>query len=148
MIGFEMSAIGSNGFKRKSSAWSEGSMTSLKFAASLPKVNPSFSGGGSRSMIGQIESSFGEMRAALLSQVCASSVSYSLLLTRNIKLKYYFDSAKSGDQTQSEFMNALAGAKRSIGDQVMIHLCRTMQDFIMHNLTNSGPHFLTIDVDL
>ncbi len=148
MIGFEMSAFGSNGFKRKSSAWTEGSMTSLKFAASLPKVNPSFSGGGNRSMISQVEASFGRIRATLLSEVCAGGLSFGLVLTRNIKLKYYFDESKSGEQTQSEFLGVLAGAKGSIGDQVMIHLCRTLQDFKLHSLMKSGPHFVTIDVDL
>lgn len=148
MWGFKMSAWGSNGFKQKSSAWTEGSMTSLKFALSLPKLNPSSSGGGNRGMIRSVEASFGKIRAALLSQACGSGMNFGLVVTRNIKLKYYFDGSKSPEQTQSEFLHALAVAKGHIGDQVMIHLCRMINDFVMANLSKSSPYFLTIDVDL
>tara|TARA_R110002049_G_scaffold23781_4_gene84544 strand:+ start:42939 stop:43385 length:447 start_codon:yes stop_codon:yes gene_type:complete len=148
MIGFELKAFGSNGFKASSGAWTEGDMTSLKFAASLPKLNPGSSGKGSRSMISQVEASFGKIRAALVRQICTPGFSFGVVMTRNIKMKYYFDVSKTAEQTQSEFMGALAGAKGAIGDQVMIHLCRMIMDFIMHDLTNPGPHFITIDVDL
>jgi hypothetical protein len=41
MIGFKMKAEGSNGFRRSSGAWTEGSLIALKVALSIPEGNPS-----------------------------------------------------------------------------------------------------------
>ena len=36
-----------------------------------------------------------------------------------------------------------------IGDQVMIHICRTIEEFITHNISNLNDELiLTIDIDL
>jgi len=148
MIGFEMKASGSNGFKRSSGAWSEGSMIALKFVMSLPKVNPPGMGKTRRGMISAIESSFGKIKAILLRDVCSSGNNFTLFLTRDIKLKYFFDYSKKPERVQREFLHLLAKSEGEIGDQVMMHICRTIQDFQMHNITKNGDLTLTIDVDL
>ena len=148
MIGFEMTAEGSNGFRRSSSAWTEGSLIALKVAMSIPKVNAPGMGKTNRGIIDSIESSFGKIAKNLLHSVCSDGMNFTLFLTGDIKLKFFFDSAKSGDQLEGEFLKALAGAQAELGDQVMIHLCRTIQDFILHNFDETGELILKINVDL
>ena len=148
MIGFEMTAQGSNRFHRSSGAWTEGSMIGLKFALSLPKVNPPGIGGGRRDILSAVESSFGKIKAALLNAVCSGGVNFRLFITRDIKVNYFFDYSKTSTQIQQEFLHLLAKSEKEIGDQVMIHLCRTIQDFTLHNFNKKGSLLLKIDVDL
>ena len=149
MIGFEMSATGSNGFRRKSGAWTEGSMIALKILVSAPKVNPPGMGGGRRGTIGSIEASFGKIAETLLDQVCGFGLNFTLFLTGDIRLRHHFDYSKSTAQVKSEFLNALASVHGKIGDQVMIHLCRTIKDFLTLNITNRRDTLvLTVDIDL
>jgi hypothetical protein len=75
-------------------------------------------------------------------------MNFTLFMTGDINLKYFFDYSKSADQIESEFLHLLANDQEELGDQVMIHICRTIQDFILHNFDNNGPLILTIDVDL
>ena len=148
MIGFEMKASGSNEFKRSSGAWIEDSLIALKSAMLLPKASSPGLGKTRRGIISAIESSFGKIKAILLDDVCSSGRNLTLFLTRNIKLKYFFDYSKKPDQMRREFLHLLAKSEREIGDQVMMHICRTIQDFQMHNVTKNGDLVLTIDVDL
>lgn len=148
MIGFKMKADGSNGFKRSSSAWTEGSLIALKVAMSIPKVNTPGSGGSSRGVLNSIEASFGKIAKNLLHTICSDGMNFTLFLEGDINLKFFFDYSKSGDQLEGEFLKALAGTQEELGDQVMIHLCRTIQDFILHNFDKNGNLILTIDVDL
>jgi hypothetical protein len=148
MIGFEMEATGSNGFRRSSGAWTEGSMIALKIVLSAPKVNPPGMGGTRRGMIGSIEASFSKIAKSLLDRVCALGKDFTLFLKGDISLRHHFDYSKSSDQVKSEFLHALATAHGEIGDQVMIHLCRTIEDFIIMNLTSNDKLTLTVDIDL
>jgi hypothetical protein len=148
MVGFELKAEGSNGFRRSTGAWTEGSLIALKIAMSTPKVNPPGTGKPSRGILDSIEASFGKIAKYLLRSVCSDGMNFTLFLTGDIKLKFFFDYSKSGDQLKGEFLKALAGSQEELGDQVMIHLCRTIQDFIMHNFDRTGDLVLKIDVDL
>ena len=148
MIGFEMEATGSNGFRRKSGAWTEGSMIGLKIILSAPVVNPPGTSPARPSMIGSIEASFSKIAKSLLDRVCAMGKNFTLFLTGDISLRHHFDYSKSSSQVKSEFLHALATAHGEIGDQVMIHLCRTIEDFIIMNLTSNDKLTLTVDIDL
>jgi hypothetical protein len=148
VIGFEIKAEGSNGFRRSSGAWTEGSLIALKVVLSLPKVNPPGQGGLKRGILDSIEASFGKIAKALLRNICADGMNFTLFMTGDINFKYFFDYSKSADQIESEFLHLLANDQEELGDQVMIHICRTIQDFILHNFDNNGPLILTIDVDL
>ena len=148
MIGFEIEAEGSNGFRRSSGAWTEGSLIALKIALSLPKVNPSGQGGFKRGILDSIEASFGKIAKALLRNICADGMNFTLFMEGDIMFRYFFDYSKSADQIESEFVRVLAEDQEELGDQVMIHICRTIQEFILHNFDKNGPLTLTIDVDL
>jgi hypothetical protein len=149
MIGFELSATGSNGFRHKSGAWTEGSLVALKIVLSAPKVNPPGFGGTRRGMIGSIEASFAKIADALLNRVCSMGADFILFVTGDMKFKYVFDSAKSSDQVRSEFLHAIASTREEIGDQVMIHICRAIELFIMHNFDRMGEKLiLNMEIDL
>ena len=149
-IGFDLEANGSNGFRRKSGAWTEGSLIALKLAMSAPKVNPPGSGGTNRGILDSIEASFSKIAKALLGRVCSMGVPFTLFMKGDLKFKYVFESGKSADQVESEFLHMLANASGGgVGDQVMIHICRTIEDFITQNISNLNDELiLTIDIDL
>jgi hypothetical protein len=149
-IGFDLEATGSNGYRRSSGAWTEGSLIALKLAMSAPKVNPPGMGGMRRGMLDSIEASFSKIAKSLLARVCGTGVGFTLFMTGDLKFKYVFESAKSADQTESEFLHLLANASDGgVGDQVMIHICRTIEEFITYNVSNlNDALILTIDIDL
>jgi hypothetical protein len=148
-IGFDLKATGSNGFRHESGAWTEGSLVALKIVMSTPKVNVPGSGGTNRGIIGSIEASFSRIAKSLLSRVCSMGANFTLFMKGDINFKYVFESGKSSSQTESEFLHMLAGATDGgIGDQVMIHLCRTIEAFVIMNLTSNDKLILTIDIDL
>jgi hypothetical protein len=149
-IGFDLEATGSNGYRRSSGAWSEGSLISLKIIMSVPKANPPGMGGTRRGILGSIEASFSKIAKNLLSRVCSMGVDFTLFMKGDIKFKYVFESGKSADQVESEFLNLLANASDGgVGDQVMIHICRTIEEFMTLNISNLNDDLvLTIDLDL
>ena len=149
-IGFDLEATGSNGYRRRSGAWTEGSLIALKLAMSAPKVNPPGMGGTRRGILDSIEASFGRIAKSLLRNVCSMSADFTLFMKGDLKFKYVFESGKSADQVESEFLHLLANASDGgIGDQVMIHICRTIEEFITHNISNLNDELLlTIDIDL
>jgi hypothetical protein len=149
-IGFDLEATGSNGYRRSSGAWTEGSLIALKIVMSAPKVNPPGMGGTRRGMLDSIEASFSKIAKALLQRVCSMGVGFTLFMKGDMKFKYVFESGKSADEVESEFLHMLASASGGgIGDQVMIHICRTIEEFILHNISNLNDELtLTIDIDL
>ena len=64
-IGFDLEATGSNGYRRSSGAWTEGSLIALKLAMSAPKVNPPGMGGTRRGILDSIEASFSKIAKTL-----------------------------------------------------------------------------------
>jgi hypothetical protein len=149
-IGFDLEATGSNGYRRSSGAWTEGSLVALKIAMSAPKVNPPGMGGTRRGMLDSIEASFSKIAKALLGRVCSMGVNFTLFMKGDLKFKYVFESSKSADQVESEFLHLLANASGGgVGDQVMIHICRTIEEFITYNISDLDDGLiLSIDIDL
>jgi len=148
MIGFELEATGSNGFRHSSSAWSEGSLIALKVVLSLPKANPSGMGGARRGMLDSIESSFSSIAKSMMDKICADGVNFTLFVKGDMNFKYYFDYSKSSDEIKTEFLRHLGKAEGGVGDQVLIHFCRTINDFFTANFSSNGPLILNIDIDL
>lgn len=150
MIGFEMSATGSGGFRQKRAAWTEGSLMALKVigtAGSL--VNKDQLHSTQRSAISAIEASFSKIAKSRFDAVCACGLSFTLFMKGDIAFKYYFDSSKKSDQIKSELYNQFAAATDGgIGDQVMIYFCAIVNDFVLTNFDSTGKLSLTIDVDL
>ena len=76
-------------------------------------------------------------------------VDFTLFVTGDMQFKYVFESSKSGDQIRSEFLHAIASTEEEIGDQVMIHMCRTIEHFILHNVRHIGEQLiLNMEIDL
>lgn len=148
MIGFNLTADGSNGFRRKSGAWSEGSLIALKLVMSLPKVNPSGMGGQRRSVLGAIESSFSSIAKSKLDSVCAQGANFTLFMKGDRSFKFFFDYSKSSDELKTAFLRHLGGSDGEIGDQVMIQVCQTILDFQTLNFDSNDSLILTIDLDL
>ncbi len=148
MIGFKLKAEGSNGFRYSRSLWTEGSMIALKIALSLPKVNPSGRGGFNRGVIRSIEASFNKIAKSLFNNICSDGLNFTLFVTGDMKFKYVFDYSKKPDQIKSEFLHLLASTGEEIGDQVLIHLCRSIEFFFMHNIEKTGRLILNVDIDL
>lgn len=148
MIGFELKAEGSNGFRQKRSAWTEGSLLALKVALSIPKVNPSGQGKSRRAILDGIEASFSSIAKSALDSVCAEGPNFTLFMKRDVAFKYHFDYSKSSDRIKSEFLGMIASQVDGLGDQVMIYLCQTIQDFKTMNFDSNDTLVLTIDLDL
>jgi hypothetical protein len=148
-IGFDLEAKGSNGFRRSSGAWTEGSLIALKIVMSVPKVNVPGTGKTNRGIISGIEASFSQVAKSLLDNVTSDGMNFTLFMKGDVKFKMFWDYSKSSDEIKAEFLRRFGEkADGEIGDQVLIHICRTIQDFFLVNLTNNEPLILEIDLDL
>jgi hypothetical protein len=100
-------------------------------------------------MIGSIENSFSKIAKIKLSNVCSMGMQFKLFLTGDIKLTYVFARGKSGATIEQEFLRLLATASGGgIGDQVMIHMCNAIENFVLHNLTRRNQRNLTLTIDI
>jgi hypothetical protein len=150
MIGFEMEAWGSNGFKQKRSAWTEGSLMALKVSSTVGSMAEKSGLGLPRGgVISQIEASFKKLAYNKFKNTCSCGLSFSLFLTGDYNFKYYFDANKDSSQTRSELYNLFASQADKIGDQVIIYFCSIVDDFVLLNFDSSEPNLvLTIEIDL
>jgi hypothetical protein len=149
MIGFEMKAKGSNGFSQKRSAWTEGSLMSLKVIATIGSlVDRNKQGGTQRGTLSQIEASFKKIADRKFDHICSLGLDFTLFVTGDIKFKYHFDSSKKSSQIQSELYHLFLSQTDEIGDQVMICFCAIIDDFAIMNFDSNETLVLTIDIDL
>ena len=149
MIGFEMKAEGSNGFRQKRAAWTEGSMMSIKVLLTLGSLaNRDQQHGTQRGAVSQIESSFKKIADSMFASICAMGLSFTLFVKGDIKFKYVFDPKKDADQIQRELLFLFKATENKIGDQVMIYFCRIILDFVTLNFDSNDDLILTIDIDL
>jgi hypothetical protein len=149
VIGFELTANGSNNFKQKRGGWTEGSMMALKILATAASLaNRDKMGGAQRGALSSIETSFKKIADAKFNSVCSMGLDFTLFLKRDIKLKYHFNSSKTMEETQSEFLHLISAQEAEMGDQVMIAMCTIIEDFTLMNFDSNDTLILTIDVDL
>jgi hypothetical protein len=149
VIGFELHATGSNGYRRESASWTEGSLVALKVALAIPKVNPPGIKKAQSKAISGIEASFKQLADAMFDNVCGIGLDFTLVMTGDIELRYRFESRKTSEQTKSELINLIASKTEKIGDQVMIHICRNIQEFVMLNFNSTSRDLMmNIDIDL
>jgi len=149
MIGFEMKANGSGGFRQSRGAWTEGSMMALKVIATggaLANKDPYHAT--QRGAISQIEASFNKIARTRFAKTCSCGLNFTLFIKGDLNFKYYFDSSKSGAQIQSELYNNFASQMDEVGDQVIIFFCAIIDDFVLTNFNSNGTLVLTIDIDL
>jgi len=150
MIGFEMKAWGSNGFKQRRAAWTEGSLMSLKVLLSIGSLaNRDSQGLVQRGAVSNIEASFKKIADNKFRHICSCGLHFALFLTGDIKFKYYFDSKKNSSQIQSELLHLFASKTKKIGDQVMIYFCSIVDDFVLSNFNNTDDDLvLTMPIRL
>ncbi len=150
MIGFKLDAKGTYGFKQKRSAWTEGSLVALQVFALADNLGNKTSQTARGSALSRIEMQFKKMAKQKFESICSQGLDFTLFLTGDIDLKYFFDASKDFEQIQSEFLNALSAQTDELGDQVMIYLGATINDFVVNSVLKEGNEslILTIDVDL
>ncbi|GMV46508.1 MAG: hypothetical protein AMXMBFR66_19060 [Pseudomonadota bacterium] len=150
MIGFEMKAWGSGGFKQKRAAWSEGSLMALKVLALAGSfADKGKQGSTQKGALSAIEASFKKIADKRFAHICGLGLDFALFIRGDLNFKYYFDSSKSSAQVQSELYHRFLSETDKIGDQVMIYFCAIVDDFVTRNFDNSDEDLtLTIDIDL
>jgi hypothetical protein len=136
MIGFEMTGRGQHGFYYHTSPWTEGSLLFLKLAAQARKlplpmwasipVNKGVGGAASKE-VGAVSAFFSELKQTLLYDVANLGLDAFLVVWGDVFFKHSFTPVKTGDQAAFEFLTKVADAK--LGEQVVIHLCRCLQEF-------------------
>ncbi|MFI3137068.1 MAG: hypothetical protein QX197_09865 [Methylococcaceae bacterium] len=144
MIGFEMKAWGSN-FKQKRASWTEGSLVALDALAMATDSDVISQLG---DPLSHIEKLFKKTADAKLKRICSLGKSFSLFVSKDFNFKYYFDSSKSGPETQSELYRLFMSQTDTVGDQVMLCFCAIVYDFVLKNLEVEGDLVLTIEIDL
>src|SRR5215831_15558584 len=136
MIGFEMTARGKHGFYWHNSPWTEGSLLFVNLAvrarmlplpwwASIP-VNTAV-GGANGSEVAAIEGFFSQLKTTLLYDAANLGLDVYLVVWGDVYFTHQFHPVKSGNQAAFEFLGKVADAK--LGEQVVINLCRCLQDF-------------------
>lgn len=149
MIGFEMTAEGSNGFRQKRGAWTEGSMMSIKALLTIGSiVNKDQQHGLQRGVVSQIEAQFKKIADSMFSSICSMGIAFTLFVKGDIRFKYYFDPTKGSDEIQRELLFLFKSTEKEIGSQVMIYFCRIIQDFVRDNFDSNDDLILTINIDL
>lgn len=150
MIGFEMKAWGSNGFRQTRAAWTEGSLMSLKALATIGSLaNRDKQGSIQRGALSSIEASFKKIADSRFAHICSLGLDFTLFITGDLKFKYHFDSSKNSSQIQSELYHLFLSQIDKIGDQVMIYFCAIVDDFALLNFDNTDEDLvLTVDIDL
>jgi len=150
MIGFELKARGTYAFKQTRSAWTEGSLIALKAVALADNFANKTQQTARNGTLTQIEQQFKKIADARFGTICSFGLDFTLFLEGDIKLKYFFDSTKDSSQIQSEFLNALRGQTAKLGDQVVIYMAQTIEDFVTmaFDRTDGEELILHINVDL
>lgn len=147
MIGFELNATGSDGFKYHSGAWTEGSIWIKHALKAVPK-SPLKSGQGQ--IINAIEGQFKKLGQSMFwSYVVNFGLDLHLTVKGDFNFMYQFQASKPADQIASELLKIIAGQKEDMGDQVTIHFANCFKHFQLHVVTGNTSNLkLVIDIDL
>jgi hypothetical protein len=146
MFGFEMTGRSTHGFYWHSSAWTEGSLLFAKLALSArklplpmwagPVVNAPV-GGAAGKEVGAIKELFGQFKALMLYDVANLGIDAYLVVWGGEKtyLTHVFRASDSNDHAAMELLWKVDRAE--LGEQVVIHLCRCLQDFRLDEITKN-----------
>ena len=151
MIGFELSATSNAGFQRNYSSWTEGSMwlvKGFKTASGLPSpIDLALEEGVSAMLPGiedLIEPAFRHILRGYLIKLAGigHEIGVSIYGEEESYSTYYvFDPEAGGRTMVQQFLQHLRWAsdayRQELGDQVMIHLCKTITDFDDHLAVNT-----------
>ena len=155
MIGFEMSATGSKGFRQKRAAWTEGSLVALKAIVVitdkllLRKFGDKMSST-QKGAINSIEASFKKLAHSVFNRMCSVGSGITLFVSGDINFTYFFDPDRDTEDTAVELLRLLARENGGVGDQVVIYFSRIVEDFVIHTIgeEDNEPLILRIEIDL
>jgi hypothetical protein len=147
MIGFELNATGSHGFKFNSSAWTEGSIW-IKNAFKVVPKNPL-----KQTQVGlvdAIEDQFKKLGQIMFwNYVIGFGMDLHLTVTGDFNFMYQFQASKPADQIARELLQIIAAQSEDMGDQVTIHFANCFKNFQLHVITRDTSDLkLIIDIDL
>jgi len=147
MIGFELNATGSHGFKFSSSAWTEGDIWIANALKAVPK-NPLKKAQGA--LVEGIEAQFKKLGQNMFwTYVAGFGMDLHLTVKGDFNFMYKFQSSKSSDQIARELLQLIENQDEDMGDQVTIHFANCFKNFQLHVVTRDTNDLkLTIDIDL
>lgn len=147
MIGFEINATGSHGFKWAGGAWTEGSLWLAKTA--LKAVPRSPENKGSAVLVDGIEAQFSQLKDVMMNKIASLGLNLHLTVTGDFNFMYQFQSGKRSSQTLNELLQIIANQEEDMGDQVALQFCRCLLDFRLHVVTrNLSDLKLKMNIDL
>ncbi len=147
MIGFELNATGSNGFKFSSSAWTEGSIWIKHAFKAVPKSPLK---GAQGSMVDAIEDQFKKLGQIMFwNYVVNFGMDLHLTVKGDFNFMYQFKASKPAEQISRELMKIIAEQDEDMGDQVTLHLANCFKNFQLHVITGDTSNLkLIVDIDL
>ncbi len=147
MIGFELSARGSNGFKFNSSAWTEGDIWIANALKAVPKSPLKQAQG---TIVDGIESQFKKLGQNMFwNYVVNFGLDLHLTVKGDFNFMYQFKASKSSDQIARELLQLISEQDEEMGDQVTIHFANCFKNFQLHVVMgNTNDLKLVIDIDL
>ena len=147
MIGFELSATGSDGFKFNSSALTEGDLRIGNALKVVPK-NPLKKAQGA--LIKGIEGQFNKLGQTMFwTYVVNFGMNLHLTVKGDMNFMYQFKSSKPADQIARELLQLIEDQDEDMGDQVTIHFANCFKHFQLHVVTGNTSNLnLVINIDL
>lgn len=147
MIGFELSARGSHGFKFSSSAWTEGDIWIANALKAVPKSPLKQAQG---ILVDGIEAQFKKLGQIMFwNYVVNFGMDLHLTVKGDFNFMYQFRSSKSSDQIARELLKLIGEQDEGMGDQVTIHFANCFKNFQLHVVTlDTSDLKLVIDIDL
>lgn len=147
MIGFELSATGSQGFKFNSGSWTEGD---IWIANALKVVPKSPLKGAQGVLVDGIEAQFKKLGQIMFwNHVANFGMNLHLTVKGDFSFMYQFKASKSADQIATELLQIIEDQEEDMGDQVTIHFANCFKMFQLHVITGDTSDLkLIIDIDL
>jgi hypothetical protein len=147
MIGFELSATGSHGFKFSSSAWTEGDIWIANALKAVPKSPLKKAQG---VLVEGIEAQFKKLGQNMFwSYVVNFGMDLHLTVKGDFSFMYQFQASKPSDQIARELLKIIDAQDEDMGDQVTIHFANCFKNFQLHVITRDTSDLkLVIDIDL
>lgn len=147
MIGFDLNATGSHGFKFSSSAWTEGDIWIANALKVVPKSPLKKAQG---VLVDGIEAQFKKLGQNMFwSYVVNFGLDLHLTVKGDFSFMYQFQSSKPSDQIAREILKIIDDQSEDMGDQVTIHFANCFKNFQLHVVTRDTNDLkLVIDIDL
>ncbi len=147
MIGFDLKATGSHGFKFSSSAWTEGDIWIANALKVVPKSPLKKAQG---VLVDGIEAQFKKLGQNMFwTYVAGFGLDLHLTVKGDFNFMYQFQASKPSEQIARELLKIIDAQDEDMGDQVTIHFANCFKNFQLHVITGDTNDLkLVIDIDL